>query len=336
MTAIDKYAWFRAIYAETRPTPGSKKGFTDGEKAVLGYIAMIKVLTGKDTFRIRQSTLSEQCGTSRQTVNSAIGRAKRLGYLTVNERHKPAPGRNTPAEWQLLIPEPCKESGHGLEPNHVKETAEPCKESGHGSPNHVKQTNKPCKAANSSTSRNAAATSSLEQFSKKTSSRGEVCDAPPPAEISYLDSLVPPPMFCPKHPNGGIPCGACIDLKRIGEAWKDTPNGQQWWLRTQLNKPSGADLKRLGWQITGRDREDRRNGLFPELERPPEAKEIEATNVIDVIEPERTSQGTGRGTLKARTAKKRETAAEAKARQDREVARQTNGLKERGLLEETA
>src|ERR1700747_265240 len=93
---FDKFAWLKAIYAESRPTPGSKNGFTDAEKAVLAYIAVFKVLTGNDTFFIRQSTLGEQCGISRKTLNSAIGRAKRLNYLIVSERHKPAPGRNTP------------------------------------------------------------------------------------------------------------------------------------------------------------------------------------------------------------------------------------------------
>jgi hypothetical protein len=328
---FDKFAWLKAVYAE--PV------FTPGEKAVLAHIAVFNVRTGNDILRIRQSTIADQCGISRPTVNGAIGQAELLGYLTVSERHKPAPGRNTPAEWRLLIPEPCKESEHGVEPNHVKNLSEPSKESEHGSPNHVKNLSEPCKAANSPTSENDTLNSSLNSSTKDNSFLGEVCDASPPA---YIDSLVPPPMFCPEHPNGGVKCMACMDLKRIGEAWKDTPKGQQWWLRTQLNKPSGADVKRLGWEIQGRDREDRRNRLFPELERLPEAQiAIEATKVIDAIEPEQhvhlTGNGIGRGDLVARAAKKRETAAEAKARQDREVARQTNGLeKQFGPMEQTA
>jgi Helix-turn-helix domain len=163
--------------------------------------------------------------------------------------------------------------------------------------------------------------------------------AQPPAEVPYLESPFPPPLFCPKHPNGGVPCGACADLRRIGEAWKHTRAGKEWWLSEQLNKPGGADVTALGWYIKGRDLENRRNG-FSELENVPEAKEIAATKVIDVVEPKRhvqlISESTGTGFLVARAAEKRETAAEAKARQDREVARQTNGLKELGLLEETA
>jgi hypothetical protein len=68
-------------------------------------------------------------------------------------------------------------------------------------------------------------------------------------EVAYLSWLVPPPLFCPEHPNGGIPCGACGDLKRIGKRWERSPAGRAWRQREE-----GADQKAVGWAELGRRR----------------------------------------------------------------------------------
>ena len=71
-----EFEWARAVYAESR--------FPAGEKAVvLAHIAIFNVFTGNNTFRVRQSTIAEQCGITRQTVGNAIRQAKRLGFLAV-------------------------------------------------------------------------------------------------------------------------------------------------------------------------------------------------------------------------------------------------------------
>jgi biotin operon repressor len=111
---FDKFAWFKAIYAETRPTADSKKGFPPGEKAVLAHIAIVNVLTGRDTFCIRQDTIADQCGISRVTVNSAISRAKQLGYLVVSREHDRGYHRNGADELRLLFPELSKEALQAL------------------------------------------------------------------------------------------------------------------------------------------------------------------------------------------------------------------------------
>lgn len=112
-----KFVWFDAVYAESR--------FTDGEKAVLAYIAVLKVSTGGDTFCIRQSTLAGQCGICRRTVSSAVTRAKRLGYLTVSRPRARGWGRQGANELRLSLPKLSAE----FAPN----SAESCEESAHNS-----------------------------------------------------------------------------------------------------------------------------------------------------------------------------------------------------------
>jgi len=264
---FDKFAWLKAVYAETV--------FTPGEKAVLAHIAVFNVLTGKDMLRIRQSTIADQCGISRPTVNGATGQAELLGYLTVSERHKPAPGRNTPAEWQLLIPEPCKESEHGLEPNHVKNLSEPCK------------------AANSPTSENDTPNSSLNSSTKDNSSRGEVCDTAEGELVPMLEArIIPPSGFCSEHPHGEDPdCRRCWDRGKYRREWMHTPEGKAWLLREktdeyriQIQAKINANTEHVD---SFRDRPSIfavTNGARPQLESLPDI-DSEAEEVEEVEEP---------------------------------------------------
>jgi hypothetical protein len=97
---LNKFAWLKAVYAAPR-----KIGFTDGEKAVLAYVAVFSVLAGHDTFCVRQSTLAGHCGTSQRTVNAAIVRAKSLGYLAVSRERERGVGRNGADELRLTAPD---------------------------------------------------------------------------------------------------------------------------------------------------------------------------------------------------------------------------------------
>ena len=272
---FDKFAWLKAVYAEP--------AFTPGEKAVLAHIAVFNVLTGKDMLRIRQSTIADQCGISRPTVNGAIGQAELLGYLTVSERHKPAPGRNTPAEWQLLIPEPCKESEHGSA-NHVKNLSEPCKESGHGSANHVKnlsgrgqESGHGSPSSRSSADENDAPTVLKDSSSSTNSSIEEVCDHAANGELVPINGeLMPmlppgyitaPSGFCDDHPTGEDPnCRRCWDRGKYRRQWMHTPEGWEW----QHQEATLAELVRIqgksdGWGAN-LDLVRNRHSSFPALE----------------------------------------------------------------------
>jgi hypothetical protein len=165
--SFDKFDWLKAVYADPR--------FPAGEKALLAYVTVFSVQYGKYSFRVRQSTLAdpEHSGISRQTVGSAIRRAKRHGYLAVVSPHAPGRTHHTAEALQLLLPAKSKASLHdsakmpvgvalqaakSKEALHDSDDAESCKANGG---NGVKQTVESCKAANSPTSENDTPNSSL-------------------------------------------------------------------------------------------------------------------------------------------------------------------------------
>jgi hypothetical protein len=159
MSGVDKFAWLRAVYQQPK--------FPPGEKAVLAHIAVFNVMSGRDTFRVRQSTIADQSGITRQTVNAAIGRGKRLEYLDLADPRESGWGRGGADELRLILPESSEDALHDSAESHVKQTGESCKANAES---RVKQTGKSCKAPNSSTCENDTHNSSLEQFSENSSS----------------------------------------------------------------------------------------------------------------------------------------------------------------------
>ncbi len=227
---FDKFAWLRAIYSEP--------AFTSGEKGVLAHVAVFNVLSGNDTFCVRQSTLAKQSGISRATVNYAIGKAKHRKYLVVSRRRASGYGRSGADELRLSLPavsqdalhessggraavsqdalhdsdetpsdvkktaESCQENG----PSDVKKTAESCQENG---PSDVKKTAESCQAPNTPTSENDTPYSSLKQFSKNRSG-GEGAEARTPTLDAHPQKI--PSTRLPAVPDGGDPIdGELVD-----------------------------------------------------------------------------------------------------------------------------
>jgi biotin operon repressor len=103
MTAgFDKFTWLKTMFCDRR-IPG-------GEKAVLAYIGAISVFSGKDSFSTKQATLAERCGTTEKTVNKAITKAKRLGYLVVGEPRKVGRGYKRADTLRLITPETTEDT----------------------------------------------------------------------------------------------------------------------------------------------------------------------------------------------------------------------------------
>ncbi|WP_219067111.1 helix-turn-helix domain-containing protein [Candidatus Mycobacterium methanotrophicum] len=92
-----KFDWLRTVYGQPE--------FKDGEKAVLAYVAVFSVMTGGNTFRVRQDTLAERCGVSESTVYRAMKRGKDLGYLAMSRRRKSGTGCHGADELRLTLPE---------------------------------------------------------------------------------------------------------------------------------------------------------------------------------------------------------------------------------------
>jgi DNA-binding MarR family transcriptional regulator len=116
---------------------------------VLAYIAIIYI-KDSPSFCVRQSVIAERCQVSRQTVNTTLGKAKRLGYMFISRERDRGPGQNRADELTLGLPQRCQESVHHPESD-VKQDAERCKAERQSD---VKQNAERCKAANAVTREN--------------------------------------------------------------------------------------------------------------------------------------------------------------------------------------
>jgi hypothetical protein len=176
---LSKFDWLRAILADKR-IPG-------GEKAVLAYAAVFDVLNGRDTFCIRQSTLAMHCGTSKRTVNAAVVRAKKLGYLKVSRERERGAGRNGADELRLTAPLLQYLSEDTSPPHDLSEDTSPQSDQSEVKILHelseadarsdVKQTRELSEAADALSSTNGAPNSSL--IGSSNGSSGEASPRPP-------------------------------------------------------------------------------------------------------------------------------------------------------------
>ena len=80
------------------------KRFTVAEKDVLAWLAVKAVFSGRDTFRIRQCTVSDRTGAGERTIRRAYKRARDLGYLVVMEERQRGRGHTRADEYRLLVP----------------------------------------------------------------------------------------------------------------------------------------------------------------------------------------------------------------------------------------
>jgi hypothetical protein len=211
---FDKFAWFRAVSADPL-IPG-------GEKAVLLYCATICVLYGEDTFCVRQETIAKNCGTSRQTVNSAFRCAKDLGYLALSRQRRLGRGHHGGDELRLIIPETCQESLHDSGEKRVKQTGETCKAEDQ---KRVKNLYETCKAADASTSENDTPIRVLKGFLKGCEegygADGAAALTPIALNGNQSDDDPEPARYCPAHmPHGtGDPCPACKTARLHHDRW---------------------------------------------------------------------------------------------------------------------
>jgi hypothetical protein len=152
---------------------------------------VFNVLSGRDTFRVRQSTIAGQCGITKRTVNGAIQSAKRLKYLSLAHARQPGWGRNSADELRLALPE----SGEGSSLDSAESQRKQTRESGEANAeSQVKQAQESGEAPNWPTCENNPPTSSLNQFSEN-SSGGETCDEPEPLDVETVPDTgdAPPP-----------------------------------------------------------------------------------------------------------------------------------------------
>ncbi|OBI62932.1 hypothetical protein A5667_00085 [Mycolicibacterium fortuitum] len=95
----DKFVWFMAVQADTRLSAADKYVL---QNAAITYVNHLK---REDTFYVRQAVMAERFGVGLRTVEQAISRAKRMGYLVVDKPRKRGPGHHIPDRYRLVIPE---------------------------------------------------------------------------------------------------------------------------------------------------------------------------------------------------------------------------------------
>lgn len=101
---FDKFVWIKTLVADPAV---SFRGKTIGTLCAISFVTY-----GEDTFAVRQKTIAARCGTSRKTVNLALGDVKAAGYLVKSRPRSQGPGRNGGDEWRLVFPECCHQSVH--------------------------------------------------------------------------------------------------------------------------------------------------------------------------------------------------------------------------------
>jgi hypothetical protein len=99
-----KFNWMWAVSRE------SPKRLTSGQKHILMHCAVFGVRNDGNTFRARQKTIADNCGTSRKAVNEALGAGSQLGYLFKSQPRAQGPGQHGGDEWTLTLPEWCHDS----------------------------------------------------------------------------------------------------------------------------------------------------------------------------------------------------------------------------------
>ncbi|KHO21822.1 hypothetical protein [Mycolicibacterium setense] len=95
----DKFGWIMAIQADTRLSPADKYIL---QNAAITYVNHLK---REDTFYVRQAVMAERFKVGLRTVEQAVSRAKRMGYLVVDTPRKRGPGHHVPDTYRLAIPE---------------------------------------------------------------------------------------------------------------------------------------------------------------------------------------------------------------------------------------
>ena len=95
----DKFGWIMAVQADTRLSPADKYIL---QNAAITYVNHLK---REDTFYVRQAVMAERFKVGLRTVEQAISRAKRMGYLVVDTPRKRGPGHHVPDSYRLVIPE---------------------------------------------------------------------------------------------------------------------------------------------------------------------------------------------------------------------------------------
>ncbi|SHT06079.1 Uncharacterised protein [Mycobacteroides abscessus subsp. abscessus] len=235
MSEFNKWRWFDAVLADPR--------MSDGDKVILVWLVVKAVFNGKDTFCVRQQTVSGHTASNERKVRRAYQRARELGYLVLIAERQRGRGHTRADEYRLEIPDDVSSIPEEIPDNSDVNTGH------HGQEYRTNPTEIPDNT-NSLTSENDTPISSLkESFLAKFLERGTA--APEPLDVTAVPELVnalsqrdipeenniidgelvdadddPEPQYgCDKHPLGhGKRCVDCGIARHNYNRWK-TRNG---------------------------------------------------------------------------------------------------------------
>ncbi|SHS37557.1 Uncharacterised protein [Mycobacteroides abscessus subsp. abscessus] len=244
MSEFNKWRWFDAVLADPR--------MSDGDKVILVWLVVKAVFNGKDTFCVRQQTVSGHTASNERKVRRAYQRARELGYLVLIAERQRGRGHTRADEYRLEIPDDVSSIPEEIPDNSDVNTGH------HGQEYRTNPTEIPDNT-NSLTSENDTPISSLkESFLAKFLERGTAAAEPIdvtavpervnalsqrdiPEENNIIDGELvdedddpEPPYYCEKHRPFGTSdsCPGCKIARLNHEAWEKRQgvNGPAGWL----------------------------------------------------------------------------------------------------------
>ncbi|MEN4420641.1 hypothetical protein [Mycobacteroides chelonae] len=230
---FNKWRWFELVMSDSR--------FSDGDKVILAWLVVKAVLNGKDTFCVRQQTVSAHTASNERKVRRAYQRARELGYLVLISERQRGRGHTRADEYRLEIPDDVSSI-----PEEIPDTSD--RNTGHHGQEYRTNPTEISDNTNSLTSENDTPISSLKESSLyKFSERGtaaveplDVMAVPEPSnalaqgdfpeENNIIDGELvephdddPEPQYgCDKHPLGhGKRCGDCGIARHHYNRWRE-------------------------------------------------------------------------------------------------------------------
>lgn len=229
---FNKWRWFELVMSDSR--------FSDGDKVILAWLVVKAVLNGKDTFCVRQQTVSAHTASNERKVRRAYQRARELGYLVLISERQRGRGHTRADEYRLEIPDDVSSI-----PEEIPDTSD--RNTGHHGQEYRTNPTEIPDNTNSLTSENDTPISSLKESSLyKFSERGTAAVEPLdvmavpesvnalsqrdiPEENNIIDGdLVdadddPEPQYgCDKHPLGhGKRCVDCGIARHHYNRWME-------------------------------------------------------------------------------------------------------------------
>lgn len=220
--AQSKFEWIRALAADSR--------VTNGDKFILTFIALYSLDRDAPTFRVRQSTVAENCATNTRQVGRAIKEATESRYIELVEERKRGRGHHIADRYRLILPVieddlspiTTENTGQNRHKYRTKSTEIEDNLSRNYAPDLQERAPKGFTKGIGKGVGGSAAPHPTPQTSKPTPTPANATlGVGPETDGDDGDEIGPEPArLCRRHPDGtDVPCGGCREARVAHEEW---------------------------------------------------------------------------------------------------------------------